>query len=171
MPPPMLTIDADALSTIVARVSPEDQFPLALVHTTLRDACLRHKANAHDGVSKEMWTTRATSSVKRATWAIQDFGLTPTRWWCSEAAAGGHLDVLKWLRNEGCPWDEWTCSAAANVGHLEVLKWLRKENDPPCPWDEWTCSNAAEYGHLEVLKWLRNEGCPWDESTCSAAAS
>ena len=41
---------------------------------------------------------------------------------------GGHLEVLKWARENGCQWDEWTCATAAEGGHLEVLKWAR-END------------------------------------------
>ena len=28
------------------------------------------------------------------------------------AASGGHLEVLKWLRSEGCPWDRGACIAA-----------------------------------------------------------
>ena len=166
----MLTIDADALSTIVARVPPEDHFPLALVHTTLRDACHRHRADAGDGTLNVTWTTRATSSVARAQWVIRDFGLTPTDLWCSVAAENGHLDVLKWLREENdppCPWSEMTCAYAAQNGHLESLKWLRSEG---CPWDEWACKEAAANGDLESLKWLRSEGCPWDEWTCAYAA-
>jgi len=50
-----------------------------------------------------------------------------------EAAKGGHLEVLKWARENGCPWDEWTCAYAAEGGHLEVLKWARENG---CPWDE-----------------------------------
>jgi hypothetical protein len=41
-----------------------------------------------------------------------------------------------------------------------VLKWARENG---CPWDEWTCANAAEGGHLEMLKWARENDCPWDE--------
>jgi hypothetical protein len=48
--------------------------------------------------------------------------------------------MLKWARENDCPWDEETCAYAADGGHLEVLKWAR-END--CPWDEWTCAYAA----------------------------
>jgi len=53
---------------------------------------------------------------------------------------GGHLEVLKWARENGCPWDEETCAYAAKGGHLEVLKWARENG---CPWDEWTCAYAA----------------------------
>ena len=49
-----------------------------------------------------------------------------------------------------------------------MLKWAR-END--CPWDEWTCANAAKGGHLEVLKWARANDCPWGEKTRELAAS
>jgi len=48
-------------------------------------------------------------------------------------------------------------------GHLEVLKWA-KENY--CPWNRDTCLHAASNGHLEVLKWARENGCPWSEGTC-----
>ena len=32
---------------------------------------------------------------------------------CALAAEGGHLDALKYARQQGCPWDEWTCLRAA----------------------------------------------------------
>ncbi len=34
-------------------------------------------------------------------------------------AEGGHLGVLKWARENGCPWDEWTCAIAASKGYVE----------------------------------------------------
>ena len=83
------------------------------------------------------------------------------------AALGGRLEVLKWLRSEGCPWDESACAGAAQGGHLETLQWLRSEG---CPWDKNACSFAAEGGHVEVLKFLRSEGCPWDGRTWKYAA-
>ena len=77
---------------------------------------------------------------------------------CAYAADGGHLDVLKWARENGCSWDEDTCSGAAFGGHLETLKWARATD---CPLDVWTCAFAAKGGHLEMLKWARENGCPW----------
>ena len=41
---------------------------------------------------------------------------------CVEAAAHGHLEVLKFLRREGCPCNEETICNYART--LEVLKWL-----------------------------------------------
>ena len=57
---------------------------------------------------------------------------------CANAAHGGHLEVLKWARENDCPWDGRTCAFAANGGHLELLA---RENG--CPWDEKTGAYAA----------------------------
>jgi hypothetical protein len=96
---------------------------------------------------------------------------------CEGAAKGGHLDVLKWARANGCEWDEDTCVEAVKGGHLEVLQWARENG---CEWSERTCEEAAWGkellgGHawgprLDVLQWLRANGCPWDASTCMGAA-
>ena len=79
------------------------------------------------------------------------------------AALNGHLEILKWARENGCPWDSNTCANAALNGHLEVLKWARENG---CPWDSATCTYAAENGHLEVLVWAQENGCPWDYEKC-----
>ena len=86
---------------------------------------------------------------------------------CHIAAQRGNIRLLKYLRENGCHWNEYTCSHAARNGHLEVLKWARQNG---CPWSEYTCFQAAENGHLEVLKWARENGCPWNEYTCFGAA-
>ena len=61
---------------------------------------------------------------------------------------------------------ELLCKAAARSGQLEVLKWLRAGG---CPWDAGTCWAAAEGGHLEVLQWAHANGCQWDKSLYIAA--
>ena len=53
-----------------------------------------------------------------------------------------------------------TCAYAAENGHFEILKWAREQG---CPWNEWTCAYAAENGHFKILKWAREQGCPWDK--------
>ena len=98
---------------------------------------------------------------------LRDGGCPWDKRTCEAAASGGHLDMLKYLHERGCPWDEEICSTAAFNGHLLVLKYLREKE---CEWNEDTCSSAASRGHLEVLKYARENGCPWDEGTCYAAA-
>ena len=45
---------------------------------------------------------------------------------------GCSIDVLKWMKENGCPLNEWTFKYAAQNGNLENMKWL-KENG--CPYD------------------------------------
>ena len=50
-------------------------------------------------------------------------------------------------RAENFPWDEKTCTFAAKCGHIEVLKWARENG---CPWNEHARSLAALRGYVET---------------------
>jgi len=67
------------------------------------------------------------------------------------------LKVLKRARE-----NEETRDYTARRRYLEVWKWARANGRP---WDEETCPSAAQVGHLEMemLKWTRSTGCPWDD--------
>ena len=86
---------------------------------------------------------------------------------CANAASGGHLEILRWLREVGCRWGA-TSYFAAGGGHLAVLKWLRERN---CSWDASTCRAATVGGHLAVLRWAREHGCEWNEIDIRAVAA
>ena len=43
---------------------------------------------------------------------------------------------------------------------VEILKWLREEG---CPWDEFSVSHAAGQGQFETVRWLVENGCPWTQ--------
>jgi hypothetical protein len=77
------------------------------------------------------------------------------------AAAGGHLEVYKWLYAHGCDMSQDTCTNAAGGGHLDVLKWAHEDID--CFWSAYALAAAAEGGHLEALKYCVYNGCEWDE--------
>merc|ERR1711934_426529 len=65
---------------------------------------------------------------------------------CTYAAeGGGHSEVMKWLRSEGCPWDVSTCLKAAEGGHLDVLEWAI-ENGCPYEVNEYTREGLKELG-------------------------
>ena len=53
------------------------------------------------------------------------------------------------MRANGCPWDSWTCHDAVAYGHVEVLRWARENG---CEWDagirDWA---AAELGYTDDL--------------------
>ena len=48
----------------------------------------------------------------------------------ADAAEGGNLEVVQWLRGEGCPWDSLTCHHAVFKSHVEVLRWVRANGCP-----------------------------------------
>ena len=106
----------------------------------------------------------------------------------------GHLEVLQWARQNGCPWDDRTCwkrgggrrccsgpwrclNLSGQPGSEEGLNpWLHQNE-----WDEQACSGGAPRGGVapggaavgacrtEVLQWLHQNGW-WDAVTCTAAA-
>ncbi|CAN0160045.1 unnamed protein product, partial [Ectocarpus sp. 12 AP-2014] len=86
----------------------------------------------------------------------------------SEAAREGNMEILRYAVGNGCPRNVLMCAYAAAAGHLETLKWAREEEG--CGWNEATCAFAAAGGHLEVLEWARERGAPWGEETCASAA-
>ena len=100
-----------------------------------------------------------------------------------KAAEAGHLEVLKWARENGCPWNGSNpvqggdgSGAGAEVSARErlpmeprrassrrrpaisTLREVGARERLPVE-HEATCAAAAEGGHLEVLKWARENGC------------
>ena len=99
----------------------------------------------------------------------------PAAWdWdtASCAAGAGHLDLLKWSRENGCDWNASAYSSAAGGGHVEVLQYLHEipAFDGGCNWEESTCNSAARGGHLAVIQWARANGCDWYQAICLRVA-
>lgn len=76
---------------------------------------------------------------------------------CVFAAGGGHLGVLKWLRENGCPWESRTLVWAAGGGHLEVVKWAHEQG---CPWDSRMRGAAVASKNIEMINWVRDNETP-----------
>ena len=68
------------------------------------------------------------------------------------AVAKGNLQMVKYCVANECPIGEGACAHAAKNGHLECLKYLREE--VKAPWDFRTATWAAENGHLHILEYL-----------------
>ena len=60
--------------------------------------------------------------------------------------------MVKYCVAKKCPIGEWVCGNAAKSGHLECLKYLREE--AKAPWDSIEAAWAAENGHLHILEYL-----------------
>ena len=60
------------------------------------------------------------------------------------------METLRWLKTQkGYKLNALVLSSACERGHLEVLRWLRSEG---CPWDERTWEYAADSTTREWLK-------------------
>lgn len=99
---------------------------------------------------------------------------------CAAAAAGGHLHVLQWARNNWCPWDARTCVLSTKARHWHVVAWAHA-NGCPCtctrararrdtrpPMDDGEASVVAATGSLVIVGgalqwWLANKpaSSPW----------
>jgi hypothetical protein len=115
---------------------------------------------------------------------------------CVGAAQGRQLAALQHLRSEGAEWDaeEMGCEAAMG-GSIEVVEWLRQEQGIEfnstsimwaadggqiamcqhlrsigCEWTEDACAQAVMRGYFDTLCWLRENGCPWNVYEVSMAA-
>jgi hypothetical protein len=159
----LLSLNTDSLSVIVNVVYEGDLLPLALTCTTLRDVCIL-RSDQTRCPNGPRWYTHGTS---RLTWAVDVMGATPNAKWCAYAAKHGHLDFLKCLRENDCPWNRVTCIEAVMNGHLDVLQWAQQNG---CPWDKWTCIHAAIKGRLDILQWARQNGCPCDDASIARLA-
>ena len=76
------------------------------------------------------------------------------------AVANNSLQCLKWAHKTGCsctPWNSDFTKVAAASGFLEVLKFL---NEHGCSWDENTTATAMRHGQLPCLKYMIENGCP-----------
>jgi hypothetical protein len=88
---------------------------------------------------------------------------------CSDAAENGHLECLKYLRQEvKAPWDSSTAACAAHKGHLHILEYLVERKFDQ--YNEYACRNAAENGHLDCLQYLHETAkAPWDSEAVRKA--
>ena len=87
----------------------------------------------------------------------------------NRAAVQGNLEMVKYCVANECPIDLMACACAAKNGHLECLKYLREE--AKAPWDYWTAVWAAQNGHLHILEYLvERKYDQYNESACKLAA-
>jgi hypothetical protein len=146
-----------------------------------------------DGFACSVWLRSWGGSIRCCSWRPEGWILDDVA--CAgAAAAGGHLEMIRWLAGRGrvptapprstghlhvlewaaangCAAPANACLEAAVAGHMQVLRWLLQTQ--PRPWhdalDVHCCRFAAQRGDLAMLQLLRAHGCPWDLRTGDAA--
>jgi hypothetical protein len=103
---------------------------------------------------------------------LRTHGATWNETLCSHAAFNGELQLLIWLRNYGCPWnEERVLLNASSSGNMQLLEWLQTVTARSV----WSSdvqtrmlNQAGNYGKLEAAQWLRSCGAAWPQSFTSA---
>ena len=110
-----------------------------------------------------------TNKLELLKWAREEKKCKWDEWTINEAASQGNLEMVKYCVANECPIDGRACAWAAEYGHLECLKYLREE--VKAPWDWRTASYAARNGHLHILEYLvERKYDKYDEVPCRLAA-
>jgi hypothetical protein len=74
------------------------------------------------------------------------------------AAFRGNLEMLKYCFSNGCPYDEEaSCKQAAAGGHLDCLRFLFDQVEPSRGTEEEAAQQAAGMGHTDILRYFVEE--------------
>ena len=95
------------------------------------------------------WKVVRTNKLELLKWAREEKKCEWSERTINAAAEQGNLEMLKYCVANECPIDMNACAFAARNGHLEILKYLREE--VKVPWDWYTAYMAARNGHLHIL--------------------
>jgi hypothetical protein len=105
---------------------------------------------------------RHKSGFECLRWAydVAHVPLTSDNIW--DAAVGGMLEAMQWLREREVDWADGTTTELAKSGHLELLIWARQNG---ASWEEETfpCVKYTR-GLGRIRRYLRDEGCPGSSS-------
>eukprot|EP01032_Pedospumella_encystans_P009586 gene9586-11273_t len=98
-----------------------------------------------------------------------------------QAARGGHLECLKYLRELGCEWDKYLLVVAAKEGHVNILHYAHEHGlcwTPNDPYAKKTRPDlhkltplvaAVRGGHLVCVQYLLDSGATLEYNICGIA--
>ena len=98
------------------------------------------------------WRVAKTNKLELLKWAREEKQCEWDDLTIKAAARRGNLEMVKYCVANECRIDRRACALTALNGHLECLKYLREE--VKAPWDSDTANGAALNGHLHILEYL-----------------
>ena len=100
---------------------------VALVKWALAEGCPR-EASKYYNMAME---AASHGHLELVRWLCGEGGFAMDEGVMRHAARSGNLELVQRLRGEGYPWDWETCAMAVEYEHVKVLRWLRENG---CPW-------------------------------------
>ena len=88
------------------------------------------------------WQVAGTNKLELLKWAREEKKCEWMKGRLMRPHINGNLEMVKYCVANECPIDEWACADAAQNGHLECLKYLREE--AKAPWDSGTASGRLK---------------------------
>jgi hypothetical protein len=79
----------------------------------------------------------------------------------SLSATQNHIDCLKYLHENGCPWHPDTTNVAAENGNLDCLIYAHENG---CPWHIDTVNSAAMAGHIDCALYASKNDAYYDNT-------
>ena len=117
------------------------------------------------------WKVAQTNKLELLKWAREEKKCEWDKGTINAAACQGNLEMIKYCVANQCPIDADACAFAAEFGHLELLKYLREE--VKAPWDvitlmraQWSLNPALRVPdvivseQLECLRYAVANKCP-----------
>ena len=110
------------------------------------------------------WQVAETNKLELLKWAREEKKCEWDHLTIRTAAVQGNLEMVKYCVASECPICVIACRRAAENGHLECLKYLREE--AKAPWDSLVLYRAHTNKHLECLRYAVEKKCPeWSSYT------
>jgi hypothetical protein len=97
----------------------------------------------------------AKGDIDMMAWILQQPGASLHKIYMQQAVYKGHIGMCQFLHSQQCQWHERCTGDAAAGGYLELLRWLVNNG---CPWSaQELCMEAARGGSVAVLEYLREQ--------------
>ncbi|CAL6360065.1 unnamed protein product [Bathycoccus prasinos] len=104
------------------------------------------------------WQVAATNKLEFLKWAREVKQCEWNEWTIDTASAIGNLEMLKYCFSNDCPYDEKeACKQAAAGGHLDCLRFLFDKVKPSRETEKDAAIQATCRGHVEIVKYFVEE--------------
>eukprot|EP01117_Protostelium_nocturnum_P013338 TRINITY_DN4968_c0_g1_i1.p1 TRINITY_DN4968_c0_g1~~TRINITY_DN4968_c0_g1_i1.p1 ORF type:complete len:392 (+),score=128.58 TRINITY_DN4968_c0_g1_i1:147-1322(+) len=171
----MEKLNSDCLQYLFSFVPPSLRVPLFFVCKKWKSVCCEEKERNNSSPEWFCVTAARDGNLSLIKWAKENgFKLDNVKEVdsydeseegdiiTSAASLGGHLEILKFARENSLFFNENTFNYSAARGHLDIFKWARENNVSNFE-SYGAMVQAAVGGHISIIEYCKNNDKEWDE--------